>query len=46
MLTNQYAAEEVNMDGVVKTNGPGNDQNFLLNTILGGLLSIVYSEQL
>ncbi len=46
ILSNVYAPEDVNMDGIIKWVGPKNDQNFLLNISLGGLLSIVFNEQL
>ncbi|TDH21659.1 hypothetical protein EXU57_19345 [Segetibacter sp. 3557_3] len=45
VMMNQYAPEDINMDGVIKTNGPNNDQNFLLNLILNGFFSTIYTEQ-
>ena len=46
IITNTYAAEDVNMDGHIKANGPSNDQNFLLNTLFNGFLGLVYVAQL
>jgi hypothetical protein len=46
IIKSQYNPADLNMDGVIKTSGPDNDQNFLLNTLLNGLAGTVYMQQL
>jgi len=45
IITNVYAAEDINMDGSIRWTGPGNDQNALLNGVLAGSLSAILNEQ-
>jgi hypothetical protein len=45
ILKNVYAPEDINMDGKIKWNGPGNEQNFLLNIVLLGSLNTILMQQ-
>jgi hypothetical protein len=45
VLNNVYAPEDVNMNGNIRWNGPGNDQNFLLNIVLSGSTNTQLQQQ-